>query len=58
MNAEKAAELKRTADMLRLDVVRMVHDAGDGHPGPALSMLDILTTLYFSEMRIDPKHPL
>lgn len=58
MNAEKAAELKKTADMLRLDVVRMVHDAGDGHPGPALSMLDILTTLYFSEMRIDPKRPL
>ena len=57
MNAERAAELKRIADELRLDVIHMVHHAGDGHPGPALSMLDILTVLYFDEMRIDPANP-
>lgn len=52
-----AAELQRIADKLRLDVVRMVHDARDGHPGPALSIADIIATLYFRELNIDPHNP-
>lgn len=55
--ATSASELKKIADMLRLDVVKMVHDAGDGHPGPALSAMDIIATLYFKEMNIDSKKP-
>ena len=35
----------------------MVHDAKDGHPGPALSAIDMITTLYFREMNIDPANP-
>lgn len=42
---------------LRKDVVKMVHLAGDGHPGPALSIADIVATLYFHEMKIDPNNP-
>ena len=52
-----AAQLQVTANQLRLDVVRMVHDAKDGHPGPALSAIDMITTLYFREMNIDPSNP-
>ncbi len=52
-----AAELKTIADRLRLDVVKMVHDAKDGHPGPALSIADIVATLYFKELNIDPANP-
>ena len=50
-------ELSRIANRLRLDVVETVHDAGDGHPGPCMSMADILATLYFDEMKIDPANP-
>ncbi len=50
-------QLQAIASQLRLDVVRMVHDARDGHPGPALSAMDIITTLYFREMNIDPANP-
>ncbi|HWQ62648.1 MAG TPA: transketolase [Negativicutes bacterium] len=53
----KVAELQKIADRLRLDVVKMVHDAKDGHPGPALSIADIVATLYFRELNIDPKNP-
>lgn len=53
----KAAELQKIADQLRLDVVKMVHDAKDGHPGPALSIADIVAALYFKELNIDPKNP-
>ena len=52
-----AAQLQAMANQLRLDVVRMVHDAKDGHPGPALSAIDMITTLYFREMNIDPANP-
>ena len=54
MNTE---QLYKVADKLRLEAVRMVHEGGDGHPGPALSIADIVTTLYFDEMRLDPENP-
>jgi transketolase len=50
-------ELRTRANQLRLDVVKMVHNAKDGHPGPAFSAIDILTVLYFKELNIDPKNP-
>jgi transketolase len=50
-------ELKTKADALRLEAVRMVYEGGDGHPGPALSIADIITTLFYDEMNIDPKNP-
>jgi transketolase len=48
--AERARQLRR-------DVVTMIHRAGDGHPGAALSAADIVATLYFGVMRIDPARP-
>jgi transketolase len=35
----------------------MLTHAGSGHPGGSLSVIDILTTLYFARMRYDPKRP-
>ncbi len=50
-------ELARTGNLLREDVLTMVHQAGDGHPGPALSAADIVAVLYFEVLRIDPARP-
>ena len=50
-------ELQAISRALRLDAVRMVYEGKDGHPGPALSIADIVTTLYFDTMRLDPKNP-
>ena len=50
-------ELSRMANRLRLDVVETVHDAGDGHPGPCMSIADIMSVLFFNELRLDPKNP-
>ena len=52
-----SVELKKIANQLRLTAVEMVYKGKDGHPGPALSIADIIATLYFDEMRIDPKNP-
>lgn len=42
---------------LRKRVLRMVAEAGSGHLGASLSVLDILAVLYFLKMRHDPSNP-
>ncbi len=55
---ENTKTLAVTATNARLLAVQMVHDAASGHPGGSLSCLDVLTTLYFHVMHVDPKNPL
>ena len=38
-------ELMRMANRLRLDVVETVHTAGDGHPGPCMSVADLIAEI-------------
>ena len=57
MEQSKRKELQLTAAKARLLGVQMVHDAASGHPGGSLSCMDVLTDLYFSQMRVDPKNP-
>ena len=50
-------ELAAMARKLRLEAVKMIYHGKDGHPGPALSIADLVTVLYFDVMRIDPSNP-
>jgi len=54
---EDVNALEDIARQIRVDVVTTIHQAGDGHPGPALSIADILVALYFAVMRVDPSNP-
>lgn len=45
------------ADNIRLGILEGTHAAASGHPGGSLSIADILSYLYFSEMRVDPQDP-
>jgi len=49
--------LTAQARQLRRDVFSMIHHCGDGHPGAALSIADLITALYFKVLRVDPKNP-
>ncbi len=49
--------LKTKANKLRKDIVTMICKAKSGHPGGSLSVIDILTALYYKEMNIDPTNP-
>ncbi len=51
-------EVAEAARQIRRDVVTMVHLAGDGHPGPALSIADMVAALYFKILRVNPADPL
>ena len=50
-------ELKRIAAQCRLNALRMIRASGHGHMGGAFSCMDIVTVLYFSEMKVDPQNP-
>ena len=53
----ETASLKKVAQKLRFEAVRMIYEGKDGHPGPALSIADIVAVLFFQEMNLDPKRP-
>lgn len=50
-------ELVQIACQIRKDIVTMLTESASGHPGGSLSAADIVTTLYFNELNIDPKNP-
>jgi transketolase len=54
LTQEKLTELASRAKAVRRDIVSMVTEAKSGHPGGSLSAVEILVTLYFCEMKVDP----
>lgn len=57
MNSNSKKELAITACKVRMGVIEGTHCAKSGHPGGSLSVTDILTYLYFQEMKTDPQNP-
>lgn len=57
LEPERIAELEQTARQLRVDVLKMLNTARSGHTGGSLSALDVMTVLYFEQMRHDPSLP-
>lgn len=49
--------LEQLSLKLRRDVVEMVYQTKDGHPSPSFSIADLVTTLYFDTMKVDPQNP-
>src|SRR3546814_20566337 len=49
--------IRERANWMRRRLLRMIVDAGQGHPGGDLSATDILAALYFDLLQIDPAHP-
>lgn len=54
---ELVSYLGATAYKLRCSVVEMVYSAGSGHLGGSLSSAEIVATLYWHLMRVDPSRP-
>lgn len=50
-------ELQKIAKEVRKDIVKMIYDAGSGHPAGSLGMADLVTALYFAILNHDPKNP-
>jgi len=56
-DGEFIRELEGIARKVRKHTVRMIYEAGSGHPGGSLSGTDVMVALYFHVMRHDPKKP-
>ncbi len=55
---EDRAKLEQLARQIRADIVTATTKAGSGHPSTSLSMVEVITTLYFGGvLRYDPTTP-
>jgi len=55
--SNEVERLKEIAKKIRKHVLMMFMEAGSGHPGGSLSVVETLTTLYFHKMRHNPNDP-
>ena len=54
---QELEQLQQMTRRVRRHILHMVHTAGAGHAGGPLSATDILVTLYFWVLRVDPLRP-
>lgn len=54
---QRAAHVRKWANWMRRRLLKMIVDAGQGHPGGDLSATDIIASIYFDTLRIDPADP-
>lgn len=54
--ASGLAEICAHANNMRINIIKMLHEAGSGHPGGSLSAADIVAALYFGKaMNYNPQ---
>lgn len=51
------AELSKICRQVRRDIITMTANAGSGHPGGSLSAVELMTSVFYNHMRLDPKNP-
>lgn len=57
MKKESSIMLEDICKEVRKDIIATLGKIGSGHPGPSLSLVEILVTLYFAQMKINPEKP-
>ena len=57
MTKKDLDRLKKTALDIRISTIREISHLGKGHIGGSMSMVEIITYLYFYEMNVDSKNP-
>lgn len=57
ISKQEIQELEAKAKEIRRWIIKMLTEAGSGHPGGSLSCADIITALYFNVMKHRPNEP-
>lgn len=57
LSALDTQKLEKKANEIRIDIIKMLLEAGSGHSAGPLGMADIFTALYFHILKNDPKRP-
>lgn len=57
LTIKRKQELEALTKNFRIQLIELLHAIQTGHPGGSLSAVEIITTLYFEKMNIDPANP-
>ena len=57
MDSRELEKLKKEALDARVKIIREIASFGSGHIGGSMSVVEVLTYLYYHEMNIDPSRP-
>ncbi|OGZ59644.1 MAG: transketolase [Candidatus Spechtbacteria bacterium RIFCSPLOWO2_12_FULL_38_22] len=57
IHSEKIKVLEKKANEIRIDLMKMLEEAGSGHSGGPLGMADIFTAFYFHILNHRPREP-
>jgi len=57
ITSKRIEDLEEIARNTRKDILRMVRFSNSSHVGSSLSTVELLTTLYFEVLNVDPKNP-
>lgn len=57
VNSMLITYLERKAKSLRKNIIKMLASGQAGHPGGSLSVVEIITVLYYYILKIDPQNP-
>lgn len=50
-------DLSKVCLQMRRDIINMTANAGSGHPGGSLSCVELMASVFFNHMRVDPENP-
>lgn len=57
MGGMSYSQIEKKAGSIRRSIIKMLAEAGSGHPGGPLGMADIMAALYFRVLNIKPEQP-
>ena len=57
MEANEKKFLNDVCKQIRRDIIEAIGSAGNGHVGGSLSIVEVLSVLYYKQMNVDPKNP-
>ncbi len=57
VDQKEVKRLELICELVRRDILDTLYKVGRGHSGPSLSLVELLVTLYFRELRLDPTDP-
>ena len=57
VNEKEVKHLEYICELVRRDILETLYRVGRGHSGPSLSLVELLVTLYFRELHLDPTDP-
>jgi transketolase len=57
IDSQEVKQLEYICELVRRNILDTLYKVGRGHSGPSLSIVEILVTLYFRELHLDPTDP-